>query len=263
MSVSAMKKLTVLAYGKDADSIVRKLMNLKCVDIRSTNAGEGLVPFDTMACDSQRGEAEKRLSDIRRALPILNRYTTRKGGFGRIVHRVDREAFCRDGRDTLAWKTVCDTLAIAANVEEWNEELTRAKALLAALSPWLSYDAPLNAGETAKTKLLLGSYPAGTLMEDVRDELADVDAYPEEISEDESGLYVAITMLKEGSEAVEKRLTERGFLKTTAFSEITGTARAVGEATDARIEEIGLQLLRAEEQMRDAAENLADVEILD
>ena len=262
MSVSAMKKLTVLASSKDADAIVRKLMNLKCVDIRSTKAGEGLVPFDTLECDSQKSEAEKRLSDIRRALPTLCRYTQRRAGLGRIVHRVDRDAFCRDSRDVLAWKTVCDTLAITEDVEEWNEELTRSQALLVALGPWLSYDAPLNASESAKTRLCLGSYPAGTSALDVREELAEKNAYLEEISEDESGLYVAVTMLKEDAEAVEKCLVERGFLKATALSEIEKTARAASEAAEQRIEEIGLQLLRAEEQLREAAENLADVEIL-
>ena len=35
MSVSAMKKLTVLAYRSDADALVRKLMDLKCVEIRT------------------------------------------------------------------------------------------------------------------------------------------------------------------------------------------------------------------------------------
>ena len=43
MSVSTMKKLTVLADTGDADAIVRKLMDQKCVDIRNTPAGQGLA----------------------------------------------------------------------------------------------------------------------------------------------------------------------------------------------------------------------------
>ena len=71
MPISTMKKLTVLSYTADTDAIVRKLMNLKCVEIRSTAPKDGLLPLDLMQCDAQKAEAERRIADIRRALPIL------------------------------------------------------------------------------------------------------------------------------------------------------------------------------------------------
>ena len=42
MSISAMKKLTVLAHAGDADAIVRRMLHLKCVEIQRTmpEAGE-------------------------------------------------------------------------------------------------------------------------------------------------------------------------------------------------------------------------------
>ena len=52
-----MKKLTVLSYTADTDAIVRKLMNLKCVEIRSTAPKDGLLPLDLMQCDAQKAEA--------------------------------------------------------------------------------------------------------------------------------------------------------------------------------------------------------------
>ena len=49
MSVSTMKRLTAVTYTADADDVVRKLMNLRCVDIRSVPTGEGLAPFDLLS----------------------------------------------------------------------------------------------------------------------------------------------------------------------------------------------------------------------
>ena len=54
MPISTMKKLTVLSYTADTDAIVRKLMNLKCVEIRSTAPKDGLLPLDLMQCDAQK-----------------------------------------------------------------------------------------------------------------------------------------------------------------------------------------------------------------
>ena len=36
MSVSKMKKLTVFAFRKDSDAIIRRLMGLRCVEIRQS-----------------------------------------------------------------------------------------------------------------------------------------------------------------------------------------------------------------------------------
>ena len=58
MSVSTMKKLTVLSYAKDADAIVRKLMSLKCVEIRNLPSKEGLTPIGTLDIDAQKSVAE-------------------------------------------------------------------------------------------------------------------------------------------------------------------------------------------------------------
>ena len=41
MSVSKMQKLTVFAFREDADSIVRRLMNLRCVEVRTADPARG------------------------------------------------------------------------------------------------------------------------------------------------------------------------------------------------------------------------------
>ena len=255
-----MKKITVLTYEKDAEAVVRRLMSLKCVQIQTTQA-EGLEPISLPETDTQKSTAERRLADIHAALPSLLRYTARKGGLGRIVHRVDRTAFCRDGRAERAWQTVCDTLAVLEKIESLIAERTRTETLMAAVEPWLGYDLPLDEDGSAKTKLLLGSCPVSVDTLALREELEAVGVCFEEVSQDNVNSYLALTVLRSDYDEVERSLVSKGFLKAS-FDCVSLTARAAYEASETRLGEIAGELLAAEEHLRDFAENLNDVEIL-
>ncbi|MBO5294064.1 MAG: hypothetical protein J6B71_02300, partial [Clostridia bacterium] len=233
MSVSTMKKLTVLTYTKDADAVVRRLMNLKCVQIKSSSSQNGLMPIGTLEIDQQKSTAERRLADIRAALPTLARYTTRKGGLGRTVHRVDRAAFCKEGRDARAWQAVCDTLDTVARLEALTAEQTRNAALMSSVEPWLGYDLALDVDGSQKTEILRGSCPADTDVLALREELEARGVCFEEISQDENRVYLALTLLRSDADAVERSLLEKGFLKSE-FAGITTTARGAFEACEVR-----------------------------
>ena len=261
MSVSTMKKLTVLAYDKDADAIVRKLMNLKCVDIQSVPPDMGLMPAQTARYDQQRAEAERRLSDIRRALPIMAKYTQRKMRFGRVVHTVDRAAFCQEGRDRIAWDAVTKTVKAVGCMEALAVEKTQCEARRAALEPWLEYDAPLNEQGSKRTAMLLGVLPAQTDLPAVRADVDAMGAYLELAGEDEHGFYVVITMMRSDLDEVEARLASNGFLKT-AFADVDTTARMAYEKAAERLTEIDAEIFKLEDQLRDLSELLDDVEIL-
>lgn len=261
MSVSTMKKLTVLTYTKDADAVVRRLMNLKCVQIKSSSSQNGLMPIGTLEIDQQKSTAERRLADIRAALPTLARYTTRKGGLGRTVHRVDRAAFCKEGRDARAWQAVCDTLDTVARLEALTAEQTRNAALMSSVEPWLGYDLALDVDGSQKTEILRGSCPADTDVLALREDLEARGVCFEEISQDENRVYLALTLLRSDADAVERSLLEKGFLKSE-FTGITTTARGAFEACEVRMGEIDGELFSAEERLRDLAEKLDDVEIL-
>lgn len=261
MSVSTMKRLTVLACASDADAIVRRLMSLKCVEIRTTAVGDGLTALDSARYDSDRVEAERRLADIRRALPILSRYAQRRGTLGRRVHRVSRAEFCADGRDGIAWRTVERTVAAQTRYDARIAERTRLVQTMQMLEPWLGYDAPLDDLSSEKTVIRLGTYPPTTDPLEVRDELEDLGVYLEEIGADEHGLYVSVTALESMLDEVERVLTARGFLRVT-FPEIKTTARVAYEQAEAQIERIASELESLEQEIRDCAELLDEIEIL-
>ncbi|MBQ2735734.1 MAG: hypothetical protein IJF33_07865, partial [Clostridia bacterium] len=261
MSVSAMKKLTVLAYTGDADAIVRKLMSLKCVDIRTVPTKHGLMAIDLLSVEAQRAESERHIQAINRALPHLAKYSHRHSRIGRSLHEVDRTAFCCDGRRKLAIETVTKTLEILERIDAWNTEKLSLQHLLGILAPWLAYDAPINVSKTEKTEILFGSLPLVADLPQLLVRLEEMGVYAETVSQDEHCAYLAITCLKSEGEAISRELTLSGFLKTE-LPNMALTARGASEAAEQRLEAIETDFFNAETALRGLSERLDDVEIL-
>ncbi len=157
MPISTMKKLTVLAYSTDADAIVRRLMKLKCVAIERLPGEERQLTEISQEDALEARAAEDRLGEIRAAIPILGRYTTRRRGIGRYVHSVDRRAFMAEGRGERALSAAREAIAVHRRRGELEEALTHNSAARTALIPWLEYDAPLSYEGSAHTVRLLGT----------------------------------------------------------------------------------------------------------
>lgn len=262
MPISTMKKLTVLSFGEDADAIVRKLMDLRCVEIRATEIGDGSLLTARFDSDGQKAEAENRLRIIREVLPTLNRYTAKRKKLGRTLHRVNRDEFVSGGRAEAAWKTVKKTQQVMEHLTELDGEITRAQARADSLVPWLEYDAPLNVEGSGKTALILGTYPAKTAYADVSEELLAAGACCEQIiNDDPAALYVAVLCHKEDEEEVNRLLAARGFLKVT-FRDIDTKASVAMEQTEAELARLSAERLQASEQLYELADALDEVEIL-
>ncbi|MBQ8310093.1 MAG: hypothetical protein IJX80_03665, partial [Clostridia bacterium] len=258
MSISTMNKLTVLAYSSDADAIVRRLLDLKCVQIRQTVPDADMLSLERLEGDGRRAESEQRLSAIREVLPHLARYSRRKGSLGRRIHRVDREKFVADGRAEQAWRTVELVQSTLAALQANQAEQTRNGALMQALLPWLDYDAPLCVSDSVRTVTVLGSY-VGKLFPD--DRLEAVGAYVEPVSSDDSGRYLAITYHKDDAEAIERILLDYGFLKVS-FPGIDTTAQAACDCAERRLTELEEETVLLTDKLMGYADFLDDIEIL-
>ncbi len=261
MPISTMKKLTVLAMDGDADAVVRRLMKLRCVEIKTTEVGEGALLISHFDSDGQRAEAESRLRKIREAIPILNRYTMRKKKLGSGRHRVDLDEFAIDPRAEAAWKTVQKALDIRDHMDAVKAECTRLKSDEEALLPWIDYDAPLNFDGSSHTAFFLGSYPGGTAVDIAVSELSEAGTYCEIVAEEKNALYLAVMCHKEDEDAINRLLASRGFLKTS-FRERDTTASFAYEQTEARLSELSNEYVKLEERLRSLADDLDDVEIL-
>ena len=258
MSISTMKKLTVLAHASDADAIVRRMLHLKCVQIQRAIPEAGEFALERIESDGKQTEIRERIAHIEAAIPKLAKYSTRRGGIGRRIQSLDRAAFVADGRAERAWQAVERTLEVKARMDEITSEQTRNEGVMQSLVPWLNYDAPLCEGDSVHTAMQLGSCSVKLCNFEA---LEAAGAYVEDVSDDGKTQYFAVTYHREDEEAVTNALTACDFLKIH-FPDISTTAQAAYDRLEQRQAALADELAGLVETLMALADALDDIEVL-
>lgn len=264
MSVTVMKKLTVLTSLRDTDKLVRRLMRLSCVEIDAVPLedlpdGGNLLRYDS---DTARAEAERRVADVNAALPILDGYAVNAKPRSRPIE-VTAEEFRAAGRLQAARDTVAETLQARDSRIACQNEHNRLEALCRSLTPWLEYSAPLETEETALSEIWLGTLPAKILISEADDALADLHAGVEEVARDQNALYVAVLLLKEDGDAVARALAGIGFTRVSFKGLPTaGTAAENHKLCLRRMAELENELQGISDTLYRLADRMDEVKVL-
>ena len=267
MSVSVMKKLTVLAPERDADRLVRRLMRLRCAELTSVPLGDlpdggTLLRYD---CDTTRAEAERRVADVTAAIPLLEAYTVKAMPWNKKPVAITTEEFRKSGRFDTARETVAEVLALRDTRTAATNEYNRLSDLCQSLTPWLEYQQPLTGEGTNLCEVWLGTLPPKTLISEADDALADLHAGVEEIHRDETALYVSVLLLKEDSDATARALAGKGFLRLTFKglpAEGDVPAKEQHKLCLRKLDELDNQLQICADRLRALSERLPDVKVL-
>lgn len=267
MSVSKMKKLTVIAHKDRLDELMRKLIKLRCVEITDSVAAPdcnelGLGGLDL---DQRRLELEASLSDISRAISILDPYVKRSKGLFAQKMRVDTDWFEAKGHSARARKTVQSALDAEAKIAAARSEILKHEANIVAVTPYLSYDLPLGYSSTESSEIILGVLPPATDLDACGRELYSAGAVAEVLQSDKNGIYAVFFCHKSDSAGVISTLASYGFLRAS-FAGIKTTAPECIKESQRQI-----KLLTAEEERQraklselavgvDALEVLYDIE---
>ena len=276
MSVSTMKKLTVLAPLRDADKLMRRLLRLRCAEIRSVPVSElpdggKLLRYD---CDAARAAAERRVADVSAALTFLDGYAVSARPWTKKPIDMTPEAFESTGRRRAADAVVSEVLRIRDARTETLREVKRLEDLRIALRPWLDCDLPSAGGDTALCEVWWGILPAGALLppldgntadtvwEDLHvavTEVADPDSRKEKRSR-----YVTVVLFRRESDAVAHALADVGFERVT-FRDLPdpdATARENDRLCVKRLGELENDLQTYTDRLRGLSRTLDDVAVL-
>ena len=257
MSVSTMRKLSVFAPKDQADALIKKLMRLRCVQVRQVE--DASVQLMRVCCDAQKADAERRLSAAGDALEILAKYSGRKG-FVQTRNQLDTEKFMAD-RYEVATQTVQQTIALAAQETACKTELTALTERMHALTPWLTYPLPLGTEATQSCEILLGSLPAKTRLDLLTEPLLQHYAVLESVYTDGDGEYVSVICHKSESAAVQRVLTEHGFIKA-AFKEYSGLPKEEYESLTKACAALQTELSQIKARFFELAARQDDLEAL-
>lgn len=218
MSVSKMKKLTLVAMKNEAERIVRKLMWLGGVEVeRQKNEADELKRGTLYASERQRAaeEAER----ISSALGILSRRCGIKRGLFSEPPRVSRSDFENGIADGTDYAFVCEKASEIAFLDNeytsCESELYAAKLKINALSAWIAYDVRLDGSETRYTETVFGTVPASFDVTKAEAELErnGTAAVIETVSKGNGVFYVSAVVLKENKEKTLRALFRLGFTR--------------------------------------------------
>ncbi len=275
MSVSVMKKMTVLAPQRDADRLMRRLVRLRCVEVRSAPIGElpdggVLLRYD---CAAACAEAETRAARVKDAVAILDGYVTTPRPWRHKPIAVTAEAFYTTGNYDAATAVVDEVLETRDAREACRREYNRVDALRQTLLPWLDYDVPLDTEGTSLCELWLGTLPAmkGKQPPNRPDPLGELPVAMEEMAlpplwQDRKGgslRYVSVLLLRSEREAVERALSGMGF-ERIPFRDLPsgGTARENDALCVRRLGELENEIQRHTDRLRYLSQMLEDVAVL-
>lgn len=266
MSVSVMKKLTVLASERDADRLVRRLMRLRCAELSTVSLNElpdggTLLRYD---CDTARVEAERRVADVTAAIPVLDAYTAKAKPWNKKPISVTTEEFRASGRFDGARKTVSEVLTLRDERATAQTEYNRLEAVLRSLTPWMEYSLPLEGEETDLCEVWMGTLPPKTLLSTAENALTDLHAGVEEVSRDEGGVYVSVLLMKEDGDAVTRALAGVGFTRLS-FKALPCPGASPQENRQyclKRLDELDNQIQICTDRLRSLSEKLPEVEVL-
>lgn len=261
MSISAMKKLTVITPLDGMSAVVRKLVKLRCVEVRhiDMDADDGLLMKANY--DSQKLTLEASIADIGKALPILNKYSERVLGLGDTRVKINRGEFISDGSYDSAKKIVKETNKQIDLLETTKSNIASLEANVLALEPWSNLDFSVSLKETKKTRVIFGTFPAGVDLGAVREELLETYSHLDVVSEDKTVSYCYAVSLKPDADDVLRALIKFGFVQTQLPESELAPADAITELK-IKIQSERDKIEDIISEMRKLAAYLSDVEVL-
>lgn len=254
MSVSEMKKLTVVALKKDAGKVMRKLMWLESVEIEPAELvldGETVAVSDNGGLyASERQSALRDAETITAALKLLSAHGGVKRGLFSIPNVVSRRDFENGIANGIEYSELCEIAGEIVRLDrertEKEADMREAEIMSEAFSPWVACDMRLDGLFTKYTETVLGIAPPELDAQTAETGLYDngIEAVTEILKKEKSASYVSVTFLKEKKEAALGYLALRGFEVCDFFG-----------ACEKPAEEIS----RLSERIRDIKKEISDI----
>lgn len=260
MSIERMKKLTVFATRSDTDTIVRKLMHMRCVNIERAAPDDSLPDTERFDCGAELSRLSDSVKAVDEALVLLHRYTERVRS---MTHRpsVKLAEFMRN-EYSEAMGTVSEALSIKREMAEMARRTDEALREISALTPWQRYDLPMTECSTEKTTTLLGCLSSASEAAGFRRELAAAGGVLEVVSRDEKNIsYCAVIAHKKSERAISEVLTRFGFTRL-AFPKVNALAADEIKRLEEEVLTLEKESARLELRVRELATLSEKVEIL-
>ena len=232
-----MEKLAVIGLSNTKDRLIADLADLGVVEITERfipGADEIKDPDAPEALESQASEIKKSQEVFDKVDGDLDFVSTIEGEMSRTDTALDTlKRYSKEKEPLFATKKVIngerlkDLLNRRAEIEGYissilrlnyrlhmtDERINKMSSDLASLKPWIVYDVPLDISETKFTNIELGVVPSTVNLDNIKEKFSELEL-PSDISvvnSDRELIYLAVVMMKEGTDNVLGILKQYGF----------------------------------------------------
>lgn len=232
-----MEKLAVIGLSNTKDRLIADLADLGVVEITERfipGADEIKDPDAPEALESQASEIKKSQEVFDKVDGDLDFVSTIEGEMSRTDTALDTlKRYSKEKEPLFATKKVIngerlkDLLNRRAEIEGYissilrlkyrlhmtDEKINKMSSDLASLKPWIVYDVPLDISETKFTNIELGVVPSTVNLDNIKEKFSELEL-PSDISvvnSDRELIYLAVVMMKEGTDNVLGILKQYGF----------------------------------------------------
>lgn len=237
MSIAKMEKLAVIGLSNTKDKLIADLADLGVLEIT-----ERFIPGADEIKDPDAPEAlESQASEIKKPQEVFDKVdgdpdfvSTIEGEMSRTDTALDTlKRYSKEKEPLFATKKVIngerlkDLLNRRAEIEGYissilrlnyrlhmaDEKINKMSSDLASLKPWIVYDVPLDISETKFTNIELGVVPSTVNLDNIKEKFSELEL-PSDISvvnSDRELIYLAVVMMKEGTDNVLGILKQYGF----------------------------------------------------
>ncbi len=237
MSIAKMEKLAVIGLSNTKDKLIADLADLGVVEITE----RFIQDKDDMNKQNVSQQKESEASGIKKTQEVFDKVdgdpdfvSTIEGEMSRTDTALETlKRYSKEKEPLFATKKVIngeklnDLLNRRAEIEGnissilrlnyrlhmTDEKINKLSSDLASLKPWTVYDVPLDISETRFTNIELGVVPSTVNLENLKEKLGNLDL-PSDISvvnSDRELIYLAVVMIKEGTDDVLGILKQYGF----------------------------------------------------
>ena len=232
-----MEKLAVIGLSNTKDKLIADLADLGVVEITErytqdadeNKASDASDPMESQVSDIKKTQKvfdkvdgdpdfvstiEGEMSRTDTALDTLKRYSKEKEPLFVTKKMINGERL----KDLLNRRAeiegyISSILRLNYRLHMTDEKINKMSSDLASLKPWMVYDVPLDISETKFTNIELGVVPSTVNLDNIKEKLSELEL-PSEISvvnSDRELIYLAVIMMKEGTENVLGILKQYGF----------------------------------------------------
>ncbi|HZK38857.1 MAG TPA: V-type ATP synthase subunit I [Clostridia bacterium] len=221
MAKLEIKRIEILALIEDSKMILDSLQRKGVMEISDYEEHEALYKLSTSQSLSIFG---KSMGTAISALSVLDVHAPQKEALLSTIEgrtEITASEFVDKSENVdLTLRKCYELNALQKTIADSRTEIVRNEALMDSIRPWLDLGIPMNVKGTAKTQIIIGSFPSfitqESLLSEISQDLPDVEYIDAQVvcaAKDQSCLVVFC--LKEDAIAVEHVLRRLGFVRPT------------------------------------------------